>query len=84
MYDTDLPNTYQLLKAGARVVKPGSLLFLLLGPVNYQRHPPELKRIGIVFITIVPNNEVRTLNIFYRIDDKQTKLESYDVSKPQV
>jgi hypothetical protein len=29
----------ELLKAGARVCKPGSLMFLLLGPRNYQICP---------------------------------------------
>lgn len=63
MYDTRLPSRQKLLKEGARVVKPGSLFFFLLGPVNYQIYPKEIDRIGIVFITVVPNNEVRTLNI---------------------
>lgn len=36
MYGTTLPVTSELLKAGARVCKIGSLLFLLLGPQNYQ------------------------------------------------
>jgi hypothetical protein len=36
MYGTDLPRTIELLKAGARVCKVGSLMFLLLGPKNYQ------------------------------------------------
>lgn len=67
MYNTELPNTYKLLKAGARVVKQGSLLFLLLGPVNYQICPPELKRVGIILITVVPLNEIRALNIYYKL-----------------
>lgn len=36
MYGTTLPVTSELLKAGARVCKIGSLLFLLLGPQNYE------------------------------------------------
>ena len=66
MYGTDLPNTIKLLKAGARVCKAGSLMFLLLGPQNYQWHPAGVKRIGYVNITVVPNNENRALNIFYK------------------
>ncbi len=66
MYNTELPNTAKLLKAGARVCKSGSLMFLLLGPQNYQAHPKSVKRIGFVAITIVPNNELRALNIYYK------------------
>ena len=45
MYRTDLPNTTKLLEAGARVCKPGSLMFILLGPKNYQICPNGVKRI---------------------------------------
>lgn len=69
MYGTDLPSPIKLLKAGARVCKTGSLLFLLLGPKNYQWHPKGVKRIGCIFITVVSNNEVRTLNIYYKYAD---------------
>jgi hypothetical protein len=55
-----------LLQAGARVCEVGSLMFLLLGPQNYQWHPKGVKRIGWIAITVVPNNEVRALNIFYK------------------
>jgi hypothetical protein len=41
-------------------------MFLLLGPQNYQWHPKGVKRIGWIAITVVPNNEVRALNIFYK------------------
>jgi hypothetical protein len=61
------PDTMKLLKAGARVCKPGSLLFLLLGPKNYQICPKGVRRIGLVLITIVPNNEIRALNIYYKL-----------------
>jgi len=69
MYGTNLPNPLRLIKAGARVCKPGSLMFLLLGPQNYQWHPVGIKRIGYINITIVPNNENRALNIFYKYAD---------------
>jgi len=69
MYRTDLPNPSQLLKAGARVCKPGSLMFLLLGPQNYQIHPKGVKRIGYIDISVVPNNEIRCLNIYYKFAD---------------
>jgi hypothetical protein len=62
-----VPNTIKLLKAGARVCKPGSLLFLLLGPKNYQMCPKGVRRIGLVLITIVPNNEIRALNIYQKL-----------------
>jgi hypothetical protein len=69
MYRTRLPNTGRLLKAGARVCKVGSLMFLLLGPQNYQVCPPGLQRIGWIPMSIVPNNELRALHIFYKYAD---------------
>jgi hypothetical protein len=66
MYGTDLPAPLKLLKAGARACKIGSLMFLLLGPKNYQICPPGTKRIGWIALTVVPNNEVRGLNIYYK------------------
>jgi hypothetical protein len=66
MYGTSLPSSIKLLQAGARVCSVGSLMFLLLGPQNYQWHPKGVKRIGWIAITVVPNNEVRALNIFYK------------------
>ncbi|HEU4824578.1 MAG TPA: hypothetical protein VFS97_14235 [Nitrososphaeraceae archaeon] len=69
MYGTDLPVTGELLKTGARVCKVGALLFLLLGPQNYQWCPPGVKRIGWIAITIVPNNELRALHIFHKYAD---------------
>jgi hypothetical protein len=69
MYRTDLPRPIKLLQAGARVCKVGSLMFLLLGPQNYQLTPKGVKRIGWIAITVVPNNEVRALNIFYKYAD---------------
>ena len=67
MYKTSLPNTHRLLQAGAEIIKPKSLMFLLLGPKNYQVCPPGVKRIGWIAITIVPNNELRALHIFFKI-----------------
>jgi hypothetical protein len=67
MYNTTVPSPIKLLKAGARVIKPKSLMFLLLGPTNYQWHPKGVKRIGIILITVVPNNEIRALNIYYKL-----------------
>jgi hypothetical protein len=69
MYGTSLPVTGELLKAGARVCKVGALLFLLLGPQNHQWCPRGVKRIGWVAITIVPNNELRAMNIYYKYSD---------------
>ena len=67
MYNCDVPSPIRLLKAGARVIKPGSLMFLLLGPKNYQWHPKGTKRIGIILITVVPNNEIRCCNIYIKL-----------------
>jgi len=72
MYGTDLPSTSKLLTAGARVCKLGALMFLLLGPQNYQWTPPGVRRIGWIAITIVPNNELRALHIYIK-EEEQTK-----------
>lgn len=81
MYRTDLPAPLKLLKAGARVCKVGSLMFLLMGPQNYQWHPKGVKRIGLVTITIVPNNELRVLNIFYKFADASGSTSDNVVSR---
>jgi hypothetical protein len=41
MYNTKLPKNNLLLKAGARAIKPGSLMFLLCSQ-NYQMHPSNI------------------------------------------
>ena len=46
MYGTEIPNTYKLLEAGARVCKPKSLMFLLLGPQNIQNVLQVLNELG--------------------------------------
>jgi hypothetical protein len=66
MYGTSLPSSYKILEAGARVCKKGALLFLLLGPTNYQWCPPNVKRVGCILLTVVPNNEIRCCNIYYK------------------
>jgi hypothetical protein len=71
MYGTELPNTAKLLQAGARVCKEGALMFLLLGPTNYQSCPAGVVRIGSVAISVIPNNEWRTLNIFLKIGSSE-------------
>ena len=60
MYDVRMPSRQKLLKEGARVIKKNSLMFFLLGAVNYQYCPKEIERIGMIFFTVVPNNEIRT------------------------
>jgi hypothetical protein len=66
MYNTELSNVNKLLKEGSRVVKEGSLLFLL-----YSSHTPsriaDLKRIGYLTISVVPNRETRILNIYLKL-----------------
>lgn len=69
MYGTSLPSSVKLLRAGARVCTVGSLMFLLLGHSSYQPTPQGVKRIGHIPISIIPNNEVRDLNIFYKYAD---------------
>jgi hypothetical protein len=66
MYGTDLPKPVRLLEAGTRVCKKQSLLFLLLGPTNYQWHPGGTRRIAYINMTVVPKIEVRCLNAFYK------------------
>jgi hypothetical protein len=71
MYGTELPSTAKLLQAGARVCKEGALMFLLLGPTNYQSCPVGVIRIGSIVISVVPNNEWRTLNIFLKTGEHE-------------
>jgi hypothetical protein len=68
MYNTKLPELGKLLTAGARVIKPGSLMFLLCSQ-NYQWRPPNVKRIGVITMTIVPNNELRACNIYLKLKE---------------
>jgi len=77
MYHCFLPNTAELLQAGSRVCKKGSLLFLLLGPQNYQYCPPSLVRIGWIGITVVPNNELRALHIYLKVSDSNLEVGEY-------
>jgi hypothetical protein len=74
MYDTKLPSLGKLLKAGSQVVRPGSLMFLLCSQ-NYQQCPANVKRIAAIYISIVPNNETRILNIYRKKPDES--LESF-------
>jgi hypothetical protein len=68
MYGTELPEPKRLLKAGVRVCKPGSLMFLLLG--NRCRPCPKgARRIGCISISAMPLNEIRVLNIYYKYED---------------
>ena len=66
MYGTKVPDTLRMLEAGARVCKSKSLMFLLLGPQNYQKCPAGIRRIGWIPISIIPNNELRALHIYYK------------------
>lgn len=65
MYSTELPNVSKLLKAGARVVKPGSLLFLLHAYPTTS-NISGLSKIGYITISAIPNNEIRILNIYVK------------------
>jgi len=60
MYGTDLPSSIKLLQADARVSKVGSLMFLLLGPKNYQMCPQRVKRIGWIALTVVQRADAST------------------------
>ena len=66
MYGTRLPKFSKLLSEGGGVVKAGGLLFFLIGNKNMQWCPPSLTRIGLIFCTIVPNQEVRALHIYIK------------------
>lgn len=67
MYNlTELLSISRLLIEGARVTKPGGLLFLLLGAKNMQWCPDSLIRIGWLGITIVPNQEIRALHCYIK------------------
>ena len=66
MYGTKVPDTLRMLEAGARVCKSKSLMFLLLGPQNNQQCPKGIRRIGWIPISIIPNNELRALHIYYK------------------
>ena len=65
MYNCELPSLSRLLQAGTRVVKPNSLMFLLCSQ-NYQICPSNVTRIGFIYISVVPNNETRILNIYVK------------------
>jgi hypothetical protein len=68
LYGTELPEPKRLLKAGARVCKPGSLMFLLLAN-RCQPCPRGIKRIWCISISVMPNNEIRVLNIYFKYED---------------
>jgi hypothetical protein len=72
MYGTELPSLSKLLEAGARVVKPGSLMFLLCLQ-NFQPCPSNVKRIGFIYISVVPNNETRILNIYVKLPEPEAR-----------
>lgn len=72
MYGTSLPNVGKLLKTGARICKPKGLMFLLLGNVNRQACPLGVKRIGHISISVIPNNEMRSLHIYHKLPDDFT------------
>jgi hypothetical protein len=73
MYGTLLPSWSKLLTEGARVTKPGGLLFLLLGDVNLQWRPKEITRIGWLVLSIIPNQEARAIHIYLKNADAITE-----------
>jgi hypothetical protein len=77
MYGTAFPSWSKLLTEGARVTKPGGLLFLLLGNVNMQWHPEELIKIGWITLTIVPNQESRAIHIYLKKTTSTTGNSDY-------
>ena len=83
MYGTELPKTSDLLKAGARVCREGSLMFLLLGPTNYQSCPAGVSRIGSIVLSIIPNNEWRTLNVFLKTGNEDSRQILRKRSRPK-
>ena len=73
MYGTQLPSWTKLLTEGARVTKPGGMLFLLLGDVNLQWHPQGTTRIGWLVLSIIPNQEARAIHIYLKNADAITE-----------
>ena len=63
----ECPQDKKLLTEVARAIKKGSLMFFLLGTPNYHYCLKEIERIGMIFITIVPNNEIRTY-IYHKLE----------------
>lgn len=82
MYNGKLPDFMQLLYAGLRVIKPNSLMFMLIGPQNYQASPLKAKggiRVGLIYISVIPNNETRALNIYMKLpESKQAETLTLD------
>ena len=60
-------------------------MFLLLGPTNYQTCPRDVVRIGSIVLSILPNNEWRTVNIFLKTgnSDPEKLLKSRAKPKPK-
>lgn len=73
IYNCELPSLSKLLTEGARVIKPGSLIFLLCSQ-NYQICPSNVKRIGLIYISLVPNNETRILNIYVKLPEEKQEI----------
>lgn len=73
-YNTGLPKWTKLLAEGARVVKPGGLLFLLMGNKNLQSHPKELIKIGWIVLSIIPNQESRAIHCYLKKPDIVTGI----------
>ena len=75
MYGTKLPEWNKLLVEGARVTKPGGLMFLLLGGErmdNMQWHPKGTIKIGWFALSIIPIQESRALHMYLKNDDALT------------
>jgi hypothetical protein len=68
MHNTKLPELGKLLTVGAGVIKPNSLMFLLCLQ-NYQWCPSNVKSIGLIYISVVPNNEARILDIYVKLTE---------------
>jgi DNA modification methylase len=72
MYGTQLPSWSKLLTEGARVTKPGGLLFLLMGDVYL--HPKGTMKIGWLVLSIAPNQEARAIHIYLKNADANILL----------
>lgn len=68
MYGIKVPSRQKLLKEDGRIMEKNSLMFLLLGTVNHQYNPKGIERIDMILNTVVPNNEIRTLNIRHKLN----------------
>jgi hypothetical protein len=78
------PDFSAMLKQAARVCREGGLIFMLRGQEGGNQQfckPYGLTRIGLVAITVVPNLEVRFLNIYAKTGDAEVQIKDLSNQK---